>query len=70
MAIVSLSLKALRGEVSGRSQQGLGVEPRVPEAVCRAGPLFGDVFHHGQQEGAELSGLLQGPLVLLYEHLV
>lgn len=48
----------------------LGVEPRVLEAVGRAGPLFGDVLHHGQQEGTELRGLLQGPLVLLHEHLV
>lgn len=70
MALVSLSLKALRGEGSGRSRQALVVEPRVPEAVGCAGPLFGDVFHHGQQEGAELSGLLQGPLILLYKHLV
>lgn len=40
------------------------------EAVSCAGPLFRDVLHHGQQESTELRGLLQGPLVLLYEHLI
>lgn len=50
--------------------QGLGIEPRVLQAVGCTGPLLGDVFHHGKQEGAELCGLLQGPLVLLHEHLV
>lgn len=51
-------------------QQDLWVEPGVLEAVGGAGPLFRDVLHHGQQEGAELCCLFQGPLVFLHEHLI
>lgn len=48
---------------------GLCVEPGVLQALRRRGSPVGLQLQHGQQEVAELGGLVQGPLVLLQQHL-
>lgn len=39
------------------------------QALRRRGPALGLQLQHGQQEVAELGSLIQGPLVLLQQHL-
>lgn len=52
-----------------RRGAGLCVEPGVLQALRRRGSPVGLQLQHGQQEVAELGGLVQGPLVLLQQHL-
>lgn len=47
----------------------LRAEPGVLQALGRRGPAVGLQLQHGQQKVAELGGLVQGPLVLLQQHL-
>lgn len=51
------------------SPGSLRVQPGVPQALRRRGPPVRLQLQHGQQEVAELSRLVQRPLVLLQQHL-
>lgn len=51
------------------SRWSLRVQPGVLQALRRRGPLVWLQLQHGQQEVAELSRLVQRPLVLLQKHL-
>lgn len=57
-------------DVSCRSPKPcLRAEPSVLQALRRRGPALRLQLQHGQQEVAELGSLIQGPLVLLQQHL-
>lgn len=60
------SFHNIRGKgVHGRP---LGCEPWMGEALGCCGPPFRHQVQHGQQEAAEVVGLLFRPLVLFYQH--
>lgn len=54
---------------SGRVGARLCAQPGVLQALGGRGPALGLQLQHGQQEVAELGGLVQGPLVLLQQNL-
>lgn len=49
--------------------EGLGIQPRVPEALSGGGSLLRNKLQHGEQEICEAGGLFLGPLILLHQNL-
>lgn len=65
----SSTMRLCPAGVRKHCRAGLCVEPGVLQALRRRGSPVGLQLQHGQQEVAELGGLVQGPLVLLQQHL-